>query len=131
MSQHSDQLQWSILKKHSAFNLKGRTRVGASFSRTPGTLQNTLTASSAPIGNFVSVHITKTGAAEVLSRKEHVQRKGPFMTRTLVKGGRPKVAAEVEKACVEANRMYAGKFVMRRYRAFHRAHARGTKKSKK
>lgn len=132
MSAHSGQLQWLILKKRSAFNLKGRTRVGKTFSTETGNVRNVMSARSAPSGTFVSVHVTKSGAAEVLSRSEPIQRKGPFMTRTLVKGGRSKVAAAVEKACEDSNRRNSKRISMTRYRQFHRAQARGTsKKSKK
>merc|ERR1711974_12239 len=129
MSAHSAELQFRIVRKHNRFLYKGRTQDGRQFSREAGNVYNRNTFRASALGDAVlSVEVTKTGAAEVVSRAEPLGRKGPYLKRTLVKGGRSKVKAALEAGGKETGRTDLQRIALARYRRIHAAQQRSYKK---
>lgn len=132
MSNASAELQWLTLRKSNRYTLRNRTSDRRQFSREPGNVLNKNSFSSSGLaGRVVSVGFSDKGAAAVVSRVGFAERKGPFLTRTPVKGGRKKVVAAVDAAMAAVGRSDLRRPVLARYARAHRSNQRAAVPKKK
>jgi hypothetical protein len=131
MANVSAELQWLAVRKSNRFVIRNRTSDGRQFSREWGNASNrNAFKTSGLAGRVVSVDVTAKGQAVVVSRAAFGERKGPFLHRAPVKGGRKKVVAAVDAAVASAGRTDLRRPVLARYARIHRSHQRGAQKKK-
>ncbi len=131
MANVSAELQWLAVRKSNRFVLRGRTSDRRQFSRDAANASNRNSYKTTGLaGRVVSVDLTPKGQAVVVSRAAFGERKGPFLQRTPVKGGRKKVVAAVDAAVASAGRPDLRRPVLARYARIHRSHQRGAQKKK-